>query len=219
MITQLAEDSGIFGLPAPESLALVGRLEPGVGAPRAQAMLTSWAQRMTANRPETERATGVVMWPHATSVPLSPQALLVLSPIIAAFGLILLIACANVANMMLARAMARQREIGIRLSLGAARGRLIRQLLTESVLLALPGALAGFLISQMAITAGLRIMLATLPPEFADFIRVTRLDPDVRVLAFMMAAAVISALLFGLAPAIQATRPNVVQVARGDFRK
>ena len=119
--------------------------------------------------------------------------------------------------MMLARAMARQREIGIRLSLGAARGRLIRQLLTESVMLALPAAFAGFLISRAAIAAALRAMLATLPREFVDFITIVPLDPDVRVFAFMMAAAIVAALLFGLAPAIQATRNNVVQASRGDF--
>jgi predicted permease len=120
-------------------------------------------------------------------------------------------------NMMLARAMARQREIGIRLSLGAARGRLIRQLLTESVLLALPGALLGFLISQSVLDAGIRVMYATLPQEFADYIRVAPLTPDFRVFAFMIAAAAASGLIFGLAPSLQATRASVVQASRGDF--
>jgi ABC-type antimicrobial peptide transport system permease subunit len=79
---------------------------------------------------------------------------MILMPIVVVFVLVLLMACSNVAKRMLARALSRQREIGIRLSLGAAQGRLIRQLLTESVLLALPGALAGFLISNMALEAG-----------------------------------------------------------------
>src|SRR5205807_1576671 len=139
------------------------------------------------------------------------------SPILAAFALVLLIACANVANMMLARAMARQREIGIRLSLGAPRTRLIRQLLTESVLLAIPAAVAGFAVSQMTIELGVRVLFSTLPQEFAEYIRVTPLSPDLRVFLFMVGAAVTSALLFGLAPAIQATRASVVQAARGDF--
>ena len=214
---QVTGSTDIFGSQQPETLSLMGRLRPGVGVTQASAILTSWAQRMSADRPQQDRATGATLYSRATSVRLGPQAFLVLFPVLAAFALILLIACANVANMMLARAMARQREIGIRLSLGAARGRLIRQLLTESVMLALPAAFAGFLISRAAIAAALRAMLATLPREFVDFITIVPLDPDVRVFAFMMAAAIVAALLFGLAPAIQATRNNVVQASRGDF--
>jgi len=119
--------------------------------------------------------------------------------------------------MLLARAMARQREIGIRLAIGAARARLIRQLLTESVLLALPAAVAGFVISYATIEWGVRLMFATLPRGFVEFITLLPLQPDTRVFGFMIAAAVVSALLFGLAPAIQATRLNVMQPARGEF--
>jgi predicted permease len=122
-----------------------------------------------------------------------------------------------VANMMLARAMARQREIGIRLAMGAGRARLILQLLTESVLLALPGGVAGFGISRATMDLGERLMFATLPKGYADFITLAPLHPDGRVFVFMLAAAVVSALLFGLAPAIQATRSNVMQAARGEF--
>ncbi len=139
------------------------------------------------------------------------------SPLGVAVGLVLLLACANVANMMLARAMARQREIGIRLSLGATRGRLIRQLLSESMLLAIPAGLAGFLVSRMAIEAGLRIMYATLPPDMAQIMPPISLPPDIRVFGFMLAAAFVSALLFGLAPAIQSTRADVMLAARGEF--
>ena len=140
-----------------------------------------------------------------------------LSPIVIGFGLVLLIACANVANMMLARAMARQREMGVRLAMGAARSRLIRQLLTESVLLALPAAIAGFGISQAATEWGVRLMFATLPRGYLDYVPLLTLQPDARVFGFMLAAAVVSALLFGLAPAMQATRSNVMQAARGEF--
>jgi len=130
---------------------------------------------------------------------------------------VLLIACANVANMMLARAMARQRELGVRLAMGAARSRLIRQLLTESVLLALPAAIMGFVFSQAATEWGVRLMFATLPRGYLDFVPLLNLRPDARVFGFMLAAAVVSALLFGLAPAMQATRSNVMQAARGEF--
>ena len=140
-----------------------------------------------------------------------------LSPIIVAFGLVLLIACANVANMMLARAMARQREIGIRLAMGAARSRLIRQLLTESLLLALPAAVAGFGISYVTIEWAVQLMFATMPRGYFEFITLLPLQPDLRVFGFMLVASILSALLFGLAPAFQATRSNVMQAARGEF--
>jgi len=128
----------LFGPEHPRLLNMVGRLKPEFNVRQAQASLTAWAQRFTADRPDAEKAVGAIFWSRATSLVLNPRAALALSPILAAFALVLLIACANVANMMLARAMSRQREIGIRLALGAARGRLVRQLLTESILLALP---------------------------------------------------------------------------------
>src|SRR5229473_956572 len=99
----------------------------------------------------------------------------------------------------------------------SARARLIRQLLTESILLALPAAVAGFVISYATIEWGVRLMFATLPRGFVEFISLLPLQPDARVFGFMIAAAVVSALLFGLAPAIQATRLNVMQAARGEF--
>jgi len=184
---------------------------------QAEAGVTAWARRFTADRPDAEKAAGAKFWPRATMLDLSPRSALMLSPILTAFALVLLIACANLANMMLARAMSRQREIGIRLALGAARGRLVQQLLTESILLALPAAAVGVLVSQATIGLGVRVMFATLPSELAQGVRVVPMPPDVRVFGFMVAAAVTSALLFGLAPAIQATRNNVMQAARGDF--
>ena len=128
-----------------------------------------------------------------------------------------LIACANVANMMLARGMARQCEIGIRLTLGAGRARLVTQLLTESTLLAVPSAVAGFIISRLTILGGVRVMFATMPSEFTEFMRVAPLPPDLRVFTFMIVAALATSILFGLAPALQTTRASVVQMARGDF--
>ncbi|HXB72262.1 MAG TPA: ADOP family duplicated permease [Candidatus Acidoferrales bacterium] len=222
---QLEEGPSLFGARQPERIGIIGRLRHGFTPRQAEAALTTWAQVRIARRPNPEnvpekaqeKAGSAILRSRATTIPLDPMVIAALSPIIMGFGLVLLIACANVANMMLARAMARQREIGVRLAMGAARSRLIRQLLTESVLLALPAAIAGFGIAQATTEWGVRLMLYTLPRGYLDFISLLPLRPDARVFAFMLAAAVLSALLFGLAPAIQATRSNVMQAARGEF--
>jgi predicted permease len=198
-------------------LDIVGKLRPLVSVSQAEAALTAFVRHVTEDRPESERAAGVTLKSRATAIRLSVKVIAMFTPLGVAVGLVLLLACANVANMMLARAMARQREIGIRLSLGAGRGRLIRQLLTESMLLAIPAGLAGFLVSRMAVEGGLRIMYATLPPDIAQVMPPISLPPDIRVFAFMLAAAFASALLFGLAPAIQSTRSDVMLAARGEF--
>ena len=217
-IDPLLEDGpSLFASNPPSRLGVVGRLKPGVSLRAARAALVVWAQHATEQLADQDKAATARLESRATSVPLSPMVMLALSPIAVAFALVLLIACANVANMMLARGLARQREIGIRLTLGAGRRRLVRQLLTESVLLALPAAAAGFAVSRLAVTGAVSTMLATMPSEFVEFIRVAPLPPDWRVLAFMIVAALGTGIVFGLAPALQTTRANVVQMARGDF--
>jgi len=130
---------------------------------------------------------------------------------------VLLIACANVANMMLARGMARQRELGIRLALGAGRSRVVRQLMTEAVLLAAPAGVGGFLVSRVAVDVGVRLLFATVPDVFRPYLRVLSLAPDGRLFAFLLVCAVIAAVAFGLVPALQTTRTNVVGATRGEF--
>ena len=192
-------------------LRVIGRLQPGVPVDSAKAALLTWSRRMWPD------AVGIALPAHATTVPLTRDAIFTFLPIFTAFGMVLLIACANVSNMMLARALARQREIAIRVSLGAGRARLVRQLLTESVMLALPAALAGFLISEATIEGARRLLFATVPAAFGGLLSIADLAPDWRVFAYILVASLVTALLFGLVPAIQTTRSRLVEANRGDF--
>ncbi len=206
------------GPQATETGRVIGRLKPNMTPEQAKAALAVWSRQATADLPEPRRATGVDFKSAATTIHITePGFLTMIAPIVVAFGLVLLIACANVANLMLARAMARQREIGVRLSLGAGRVRLVRQLLTESLLLALPAALAGVAISESTIRFLQNLLFRTAPATWTQIIRFLPIESDFRVLLFVFLAAVVSTLLFGLAPAIQATRPGLAYAARGDF--
>jgi predicted permease len=137
-------------------------------------------------------------------------ALTLMAILMVVVGLVLMVACANVANLLLARATERHREVAIRLAIGASRGQLIRQLLTESILLALAGALVGFLLAAIAAHAISRFQLPLPLPIVFDF-RV-----NWRVLAFTVGLSLLTALLFGLAPALRATRPDLVGALKNE---
>ena len=215
-------DFWVHGVPPPAGsdppqYRILGRLKPGITREAARSAVLLWAKGNTAAQPPGRRAVSARIVSRATPIEFSPQMLAALSPVFAAFGLVLALACANVSNMMMARALSRQREIGIRVSLGAGRACLVRHLLTESILLALPAAVAGIAISLGAIRFAVWLLLRTLPPALARVVRIPSLETDWRVFAFVLLASAGAALLFGLVPALQTTRPRLVEANRGDF--
>ena len=203
---------------ADRPVTVVGRLKPGVSREQATAGLEVWARA----HPKTvgDRPVSIALEPRQGTVPDDwLEVLAVFSPIFFAFGLILMIACANVANLLLARAVARQREIGIRLSLGASRRRIIRQLLTESLILALASAACGFAVSRVCLEGASYAVTATMPGEIAEQVNFGVPAADWRVVVFLMVSAVVATISFGLVPALQASRVELVRAARGEVTK
>ena len=216
LLSRLEGTDDLFGAKQPQVLRPVLRLRGGVDARQARTVLATWAARATASLPDSLRWTHVDLVSVASALPLTAETIAIFSPAAVAFVLVLLIACVNVANVLLARGMARHREVEIRLALGAPRPRLVRQLLTESALLAIPAAALGFFISRWTLDAGVRVMFASMPSAFVPYVHVIPLSPDVRVFGFVLLAALAAALAFGLVPALQATRPRIVQSGRGE---
>jgi predicted permease len=201
-------------------IEVVGRLRPGLSRQSALAGLALWASTRADGDSAAGRAAGIRFLPRQGAVRDSVLgALLVFTPLFFAFGLILMIGCANVANLLLARGVSRQREIGIRLSIGASRGRIVRQLLTENLLLALVAAALGLAVSRVLLHGAFMALNATIPVELAEAIRVDVPDADWRVVLFLLLGAVAATLTFGLAPALQATRLELVRVVRGEVTR
>ena len=200
---------------ADTGVEIIGRLKPGTSRQSALAVLAVWATRQPDGTPVDRGLSGIDLVPRRGTVQQPGEAVLVTAPLFIAFGLILLIGCANVTNLLLARGVARQREIGVRLSLGATRRRIVRQLLTESLLLAIAAAVAGFAISRVALEMMINALMRSWPPEIGD-IRVLMPDTDWRVILFLLAGAAVATMIFGLAPALQATRIEPLRTIRGE---
>jgi predicted permease len=198
---------------------VVGRLKPGVSPEQATAGLRVWASGRTNLKTAGDRAAAITLQPRQGASADLLEGLVFFSPIFFAFGLILMIGCANVANLLLARAVSRQREIGIRLSLGASRRRIIRQLLTESLILALTSAVCGFAVARICLEGALYAATTTMPPELAEQVDLGVPSADWRVLVFLMAGAIVSTAFFGLVPALQATRVELVRAIRGEVAR
>jgi predicted permease len=207
------------------ALTIVGRLAPGVTVGQAQAQLAGWdAQREAepgAALTDQRAAASLVLTPRQGTMPQPEDALLAFMPLFFAFGLILMIGCANVGNLLLARLVARQREIGIRLSIGASRRRVVWQLMTESLLLALVSAAFAFVISRLALNAIVYFIVTSFPPDIGN-LRIAVPAADWRVGVFLVAGAFLATVLFALAPALRATRVELGRamhgVAFGDAR-
>jgi len=205
------------------SVEVIGRLKPGRSPQAAAAALSVWASgRADLMTPSGRPIQVRLIARQGTLSGVAPGLHIAFYPLFFAFGLILTIGCANVANLLLARGVSRQREIGTRLSLGAPRRRIIRQLLTESLLLALAAAACGLVISRLFLEGALYALIATLPPDFAQFVNLLNLAapaPDWRVLVFLVVGAIVSTMFFGLAPALQATRLELVRTMRGEVTR
>jgi len=188
---------------SPRFVTVLGRLKPDVTMSRAQSDLDVIARRVAVQFPQLSAVNGK---PWGVRIEPLQQALVgwFAKPLFllqGAVAFVLLIACANIAGLLLARAAARHREVGMRLALGASRARLMRQFLTESVILALVGGGVGILVGW----SGLRLLVAFAPP---DIPRLGEVSLDPTVLAFSVATSVAAGLIFGMVPAIQASRPE-----------
>jgi predicted permease len=192
------------------AVEVIGRLRDGVTRPQAEAALGALA-----SRGRTDMRAGLNS--RATVVAFSPMMIFIFAPVVLALALVLATCCANVANILLARGLSRQREIGVRLSLGAGRARLVRQLLTEACVIATAAAALGLLLAHLLLIGGQAVFFATAAPEFARLVRLHSLELDYRVFLFALGAALIAAVGAALTPALQAARRDTSLAMRGEF--
>jgi putative ABC transport system permease protein len=186
-------------------LNAVGRMKPGVSAAQAEADFNVLAGRLADRFPGTNQGWGIAVQPLHEEI--AGRARTMLLALFGAVVFVLLIACVNVANLSMARGTAREREVAVRASLGAGRWRIARQLLTESLLLAIAGGVAGILLAQWAIDA-----LLALNPEGLP--RLQAVSLDLRILLFTLCITILTGLFFGLAPALQSGRVDLNEILK-----
>jgi predicted permease len=186
-----------------------GRLKEGVTLPQAQAEMNEIARNLAVAYPEADAGKTIKLISMKEDLVGNVQPLLLV--LLAAVGFLLLIACANVANLLLARSVARSREFAIRSALGASHARMIRQLLTESILLSGVGGVLGLLLAYLGTKALLKGLPAALP-------RASEVTLDSKVLLFTLLLSILTGVIFGLAPAMKATRTNLQDVMKQSGR-
>jgi len=193
-----------------EVFTLLARLKPGVTFAQAESDMQLITSRLAQSYSTDERKAQIKLKSAATFVTLDEEVMPLVIPLLIGFGLVLMIACANVANLLLARAAGRQREIGVRLALGASRFRVVRQLVTESLLLSLAGGAIGLLLAVWTLSLLYPIVLSSLPLSenlTAGFS--LKLAPDWRVFSFTLLLATLAGIGAGLVPALQASKPDL----------
>jgi putative ABC transport system permease protein len=178
----------------------VGRLKPGVTLPQARADMDAVAQHLAQEFPDADHGSGIALVPLKEDVVGSIRPFLLV--LLAAVAFVLLIACVNVANLLLARSTSRTREFAIRAALGASQGRVVRQLLTESLVLSCAGGAFGLLLAAWGTQAAIKLLPEALP-------RAQSVHIDSRVLLFTLAASVLAGIVFGLAPALKTARGDL----------
>ena len=186
-----------------------GRLHPGVTVAQAQAEMDEVARNLAVAYPEADAGHNIKLVSMKEDLVGNVQPLLFV--LLAAVGFLMLIACANVANLLLARSVARSREFAIRSALGAGQARMIRQLLTESILLSAVGGAFGLLLAYCGMNTLLKALPAALP-------RSNEVSLDSRVMLFTLVLSLVTGVIFGLAPALKATRTNLQEVLRQSGR-